>query len=222
MRTLIHLPLCPFARKVRMVLDEKGLNFALRAEPVWERRVDFLALNPACEVPVLVEQDGQVIADSTAICEYLEEVQLDPPLIGVSPPSRAETRRLVAWFDLKFYREVTRNLVDEKVTKRQQGRGAPNSAAVRAGYANIGIHLDYIRYLSERRRWLAGDLFSLADIAAAAQVSCLDFMGDVAWERYPEAKDWYARVKSRPSFRPILADHVPGIQPAAHYADLDF
>jgi glutathione S-transferase len=232
MRTLYHLWLCPYARKVRIALAEKKLPFELEVEKVWERRDAFLALNPAGEVPVLVaaangadtEEDAPplVISDSVAICEYIEETCPEPSLLGTSAEERAEIRRLAAWFDLKFQREVTVNLVDEKINKRFLGLGAPSSAAIRAGHANIGVHLSYIEFLMDRRNWLAGNDFSLADIAAAAQLSCVDYVGDVPWVDYPEAKNWYARVKSRPSLRAVLADHIPGIPPPQHYANPDF
>lgn len=222
MRTLFHFPLCPFSRKIRMVLKEKNLEFELQLERSWERRTEFMAMNPASEVPVLLEGDGRVIADSAVIAEYLEESYRERLLIGIDPMSRAEVRRLVAWFDLKMYREVTVHLVGEKILKGMMKYGAPNGSAIRAGQSNIRHHLDYIGYLTERRTWLAGDHFSLADLAAAAQLSVNDYLGDVPWDEYEPAKDWYARVKSRPAFRPLLADRVPGHPPAAHYADLDF
>jgi glutathione S-transferase len=222
MRTLYHLWLSPGARKVRLILKEKNLDFELKLERTWERRPEFLALNPACEVPVLIEQDGSVLSDSTAIAEFLEEAYPDRPLIGLDPLHRAEIRRLVAWFDVKFNAEVTQNLVEEKMTKRLLGQGQPNSATIRAGSVNLRHHLDYIGWLAERRNYLGGDHFSLADIAAAAHLSTVDYLGDVPWESFENAKNWYARVKSRPSFRPLLADHIPGAAPPKHYADLDF
>ena len=222
MRTLYHFLLSSFSRKVRIALKEKKLEFALEVEEVWERRPAFLALNPAGQVPVLIEEDNSVLADSGAICEYLEEVYPEPALIGAGAKERAEVRRLVAWFDHKFHPEVTRNLVGEKMMKRMRGIGQPNSGAIRAGHQNIHYHLDYIAYLADRRNWLAGEAFSLADIAAGAQLSAVDYIGDVPWDEHPRAREWYARLKSRPSFRPLLADHVPGAPPPAHYADLDF
>ena len=211
MRLLYHMFLSPASRKVRIALREKNLDFELRSEKVWERRPEFLALNPAGQVPVLVEADGAVLADSVAITEYLEEVYREPfALLPESPAERAEARRLVAWFDQKMGREATRNLIEEKLMKRFLGRGEPNSAAIRAGKENLKTHLDYIGYLAERRNWLAGDRYGLADIAAAAQVSCVDYLGDVAWDDYPVAKEWYVRVKSRPSVRPLLADYKIG------------
>ena len=222
MRVLYHLPVDPGSRKVRILLSEKNLEAELKSEKVWERRKGFLRLNPAGEVPVLVEEDGTTIPDHWVIAEYLEEAYPEPSLIGAVPLDRAETRRICNWFDHKFRREVTDNLVQEKIMKRFLGLGEPNSSAIRAGHANIHYHLEYIGWLTDRRCWLAGDDFSLADIAAASQISAVDYLGDVPWEDHEGAKDWYARVKSRPSLRPILADFIPGIVPPKHYADLDF
>ena len=222
MRTLYHLWLSPYSRKVRVALAEKKLEFELQLEKTWHRRPEFLALNPAGKVPVIVEDDGTVLSESTPICEYLDEVYPDCCLIGLEPAGRAEIRRLINWFDLKFGVEVTHNLVDEKLMKRVIGLGGPDSQAVRAGKHNIHYHLDYIGYLTERRTWLGGDDFSLADITAAAHVSAVDYIGDVPWDEHAPAKDWYARVKSRPSFRALLADHIPGLPPPRDYANLDF
>lgn len=222
MRVLHHLWLSPECRKIRILLATKGLEFEMRIEKVWERRPEFLAINPAGTVPVLVEPDGSVVAGNAAVTEFIDEVYPDPPMIGTVPVARAEVRRLVDWFDGKFGREVTANLVDEKIMKRFLGMGQPNSAAIRAGQTNIHHHLDYIGWLCERRKWLAGDEFSLADIAAAAHLSAVDYLDDVPWNSHEPAREWYARVKSRPAFRPLLADAIPGCPPPKHYADLDF
>ena len=222
MKTLYHLWLSPHCRKVRIALAEKKIDYRLETENTWLRRREFLAINPAGEVPVLVEDDGTSIADSQAICEYLEEVVPDPSIFPADLKERAEARRIVAWFDRKFSAEVSENLVGEKIFKRFLKTGAPNSALIRAGQQNIHYHLDYIGWLSERRNWLAGGVFSIADIAAAAHLSSVDYLGDVPWEEHISAKEWYVRIKSRPSFRAILADHLPGEPPPKHYADLDF
>ena len=222
MRILYHLPLSPFARKVRLALAEKRIPFELRVERVWERRPEFLDMNPACQVPVLEEENGLAIADSYAICEYLDEAYPDTPLFGRTLAERVEVRRLVAWFDGKFNAEVTRNLLFEKQMKRLLGRGNPDASAIRAGYQNLRPHLEYIGYLAETRSWLAGPRASLADFAAAAHLSALDYIGDVDWNLNEAAKDWYARMKSRPNFRGLLADRISGVAPPLHYADLDF
>lgn len=221
MRTLFHLWLHPFSRKVRVALTEKKLDFELQIEKVWERRTEFLALNPAGDVPVLIEKDGTTLANSQVICEYLEEVYPEINLLGHDPVQRAETRRLVSWFDVKFNREVTDNLIGEKLMKQFLKTGEPHAPAVRAGHANIHYHLDYIGFLTEKRKWLAGDNFSLADIAAAAHLSAIDYIGDVPWEEHEAAREWYAKMKSRPSFKPLLDDRIPGFTPSSHYEDID-
>ncbi len=222
MRTLYHLWLDPASRKVRLALGEKKLDFQMKVENTGERRPEFLAMNPAGEVPVLIEDGVGVLADGAAICEYLDEAYPEPPLLGREPAARAEARRLVAWFDRKFAAEVSDNLVGEKVMKRFLGLGEPSTEAIRAGLANIHTHLEYIAWLAESRNWLAGNDLSLADLAAAARLSAVDYLGDVPWEAHPGAKEWYARLKSRPSFRPLLKDTIPGLPPPRHYANLDF
>jgi glutathione S-transferase len=222
MLTLYHLRLSPFSRKVRLALLEKRIAFEMHTENVWERRNKFLALNPTGEVPVLIEENGVALSGSDAILEYLDEIQPDPPLYGITPLERAEARRLIYWFDRKFNIEVTENLVTEKIMKRFLGLGEPNSQVIRAGHTNIHTHLNYISYLVDRRNWLAGNNLTAADLAASAHLSAIDYIGDVPWNEYPAARDWYARIKSRPSFRPLLEDHIPGAPPAKHYRDLDF
>lgn len=222
MRTLFHLWLHPFSRKVRIALAEKDLECEFQIEKIWERRTEFLAMNPAGDVPVMVEPDGTVLSNSQVICEYLEEVYPDVNLLGTDPLQRAETRRLIGWFDVKFNREVSDNLLGEKLMKRFLKLGEPHGPSIRAGHANIHYHLDYIGFLTEKRTWLAGDNFSLADITAAAHLSAIDYIGDVPWDEHQPARDWYARVKSRPSFRPLLEDRIPGFVPASHYEDVDF
>ena len=222
MRYLHHLPLSPFSRKVRLVLAEKRLPFELRLEKTWDRREEYLELNPAGTVPTLIEDNGLAVPDSGVICEYLEEAYPDLPLMGRTLAERIEVRRLVAWFDGKFHAEVTRNLLGEKFMKRMSGRGHPDANALRAGYANLRGHLEYLGWLAETRKWLAGGVISLADFAAAGHISALDFAGDIDWNVSAAAREWYARMKSRPSFRAVLADRVAGITPPAHYANLDF
>lgn len=222
MRILYHLPLSPYARKVRLVLAEKRLPFELRVEKTWERRADYLTLNPAGTVPTLTEENGLVIPHSNTICEYLDEAYPDISLLGRTLAERVEVRSVTAWFDERFSHEVSRNLLYEKVMKQAAKRGAPDSAKLREGYAALRSHLNYIGWLAETRKYLAGANLSLADFAAAAHLSALDFIGDVDWSVAPAAKDWYARIKSRPAFRALLSDRVSGFNPPPHYADLDF
>ncbi len=222
---LYHHPLDAPSRRVRLALAEKNVTCDFVIEKPWSPGSDFPALNPAGEVPVLVCTDGkdrEVLADAQAICEFLEETQEGPTLLGKDPLLRAEVRRLIGWFDRKFASEVTAFLVGEKALKRLSGSGEPDSLKIRAGFHNIRSHLDYIVWLTERRNWLAGDHITLADLAAAAHLSVVDYIGDVPWNDYSLAKEWYARIKSRPSFRGLLGVHIAGFLPPSHYADLDF
>ncbi|MGI9391578.1 MAG: FtsZ-binding protein FzlA [Boseongicola sp.] len=218
---LFHVPLSPFCRKVRLSLAEKRLEVELIEERYWERDADFLRRNPAGKVPVL-KIDELTLSESTAICEYIEERYPDPPLLPNDPADRHEVRRLVGWFDDKFHTEVTSKLLYERVNKKITNEGYPDSKNVKSGARAIKKHLDYMGWLLDQRRWLAGNNLSLADFAAAAHLSALDYISDVDWNEFSAVREWYARIKSRPAFRSLLADAVPGFPPPEHYADLDF
>ena len=230
MATLYHHPLCPHSRFVRLALSEFGIEPELIEERAFDRRREFLLLDPAGRTPVLVENNDFAVPGASVIAEWLDETRglaLGPRrLLPEDPARRVEARRLTDWFLNKFHAEVTDWLVNEKVYKRfmtaEQGGGAPNMELVRAARANIRYHLRYIGYLTSTRNWLAGPDMTYADLAAAAHLSCVDFLGDAPWDEDENAKVWYARVKSRPSFRALLADRVMGISPPEHYADLDF
>lgn len=221
MAKLFHAPLSPFCRKVRLSLAEKKIECELVEERYWEQDPDFMRRNPAGKVPIL-KIGGKTLTESAAICEYIEDLHPDPALMPKSPDGRHEVRRLVTWFDDKFHDEVTSKLLYERVNRKIQGTGYPDSSNVKAGAKAIKYHLDYLTWLLDHRRWLAGDQMSLADFAAAAHLSSLDYISDVDWNRSEVLKDWYAKIKSRPAFRSILADQVPGFPPPPHYADLDF
>jgi glutathione S-transferase len=221
MNRLYHYPLSPFSRKVRLCLAEKKIEVELVEERYWEQSPEFLRRNPAGMIPVL-KHGNLMMSESQAICEYLEETNPTPPLLPRDPEGRYEVRRLVSWFDGKFNEEVTTKLLGERVFRKIKGNGYPDSANVKAGAKAIKFHLDYMAWLLDKRRWLAGNEMTLSDFAAAAHLSCLDYISDVDWNRSEVVKDWYAKIKSRPAFRSILADQIPGFRPPAHYADLDF
>ncbi len=221
MARLFHVPLSPFCRKVRLSLAEKKIEVDLIEERYWERDPDFMRRNPAGKVPVL-RLDGVMMSESAAICEYIEETRPDPSLMPKDPVARQEVRRLVSWFDDKFHHEVTSKLLYERVNKKIMKLGFPDSRNVKDGAKAIKYHIDYMTWLLDHRRWLAGDVMTLADFAAAAHLSALDYISDVDWNRSDVVKDWYAKIKSRPAFRSILADQVPGFPPPKHYNDLDF
>ena len=248
MLTLVHFRLCPFSRSIRIALAELGLDTAFVEERPFEGRREFLALNPAGELPVLQGPDGLLLCGALSIAEYLDEaaraggpfqrqststLALPPdaaqrPAFELFPgriKDRAEVRRLVDWFHRKLDREVTRDLLNEKVYARLMANGgphAPDADILRAVRANMRYHLRYVSFLADQRRWLAGDDFSYADIAGAAHLSVADYLGEIAWDDHPRAKTWYMRVKSRPSMRTVLADRLAGFPAAGHYANLDF
>jgi glutathione S-transferase len=229
MPILHHHPLSAGSRYVRLVLAEFGEAVELVERHPLEREDEFLALNPAGTVPVLVDDTDGVIVGPGVIAEYLFETRGhrlgEATLMPGTPKERAEVRRLVSWFLDKFDQEVTAYLINEKVFKRNAPRGnggPPDAAAIRAARANIRYHLRYIGYLTARRNCLAGRAMTCADLVAAAHLSCIDYLGEVPWAEDMMAKQWYARVKSRPSFRQLLADQIRGNPPATHYADLDF
>ena len=230
MPTLYHYPLCPHSRFARLILGEYGIAPEFIEEKPFERRLEFLHIDPSGQTPVIVEDSGTVLSGAGPIAEYFDETMGAAlgrhRLLPEDPGARAEIRRLLDWFNNKFFHEVANWLVAEKIYKRymprEQGGGGPDMDLVRAARANIRTHLRYIGYLAGRRNWLAGERLSYADLAAAAQLSSVDFLGDVPWDEDEGAKLWYARIKSRPSFRPLLADRLPGLSPGPAYADLDF
>ena len=221
MNRLYHVALSPFCRKVRLTLAEKKVEVELVEERYWEKSSDFLRRNPAGKVPVL-RYDNRLFSESQAICEYLDEVIPTPPLMPRDADARYEVRRLCTWFDDKFNAEVTAKVMGERVWKKVQKRGYPDSKTVKEGLAAIKFHIDYMAWLLDQRRWLAGDVMTLADFAAAAHLSCLDYISDVDWNRSEVVKEWYAKIKSRPAFRSLLADQLPGVPPSPQYAELDF
>lgn len=219
---ILQFTLCPFSRKVRLMLGEKGVGY----EPVrylpWERQDEFLDLNPAGQTPVMVDQArGLKLIDSVAICEYFEETVDRATLIGGTAADRAEIRRLVAWFDTQFYREVTGPLMFERMEKRLVHRVGPDTAVLRQIMKAAVEHLDYIDFLLGHTNWIGGSTMSLADLAAAAQISVADYLGGIDWKTHDQAKRWYLGMKSRPSFRPLLAERMEGIKPPAQYEALD-
>ena len=197
------------------------MDVELIEERYWEQSTEFLRRNPAGKVPIL-RHEGALLTESTPICEYIEELNPEPSLIPKDAKARYEMRRLVSWFDDKFHHEVTSNLLYERVNKKVSGQGFPDSKNIKEGARKIKYHLDYMAWLLEHRRWLAGDTMTLADFAAAAHLSSLDYISDVDWNRSSVVKEWYAKLNSRPAFRNILSVQVSGFPPPRHYNDLDF
>jgi glutathione S-transferase len=230
MFTLFHHPFCPRSRFVRLALGEHGLDSRLVEERVWDRREAFLALNPAATTPVLMAESTPAIPGAGIAAEYLDEqhgaLLGEHRLLPQATAERIEVRRLLSWFNDKFFDEASGALVTERIYKRfmnvEQGGGAPSTDVLRAAQANVRYHLAYIGWLARTRNFLAGDRLTYADLAAAAHLSAIDYLGDVPWNEDDAAKAWYVRIKSRPSFRPLLNEWMAGFPASAHYMDLDF
>ncbi len=230
MLTLFHNIMSTPSRFVRLALAEYDVEAMLIDERPWAKRREFLAINPAGTLPVLLAEHNRVVAGGMVIAEYLDEtrgvLKRDKRLFAEDPLERAEIRRLCDWYLNKLEYEVTRHFVRERVFKLQmtveEGGGAPDSSALRAARNNSKQHIKYLNWLAGTRNWLAGPRISYADLSAAAAISILDYLGEIDWKGAPAARDWYVRMKSRPSFRALLGDRVRGLNPAAHYADLDF
>ncbi|WP_407049138.1 glutathione S-transferase family protein [Methyloraptor flagellatus] len=230
MLKIFHHPFSASSRFVRLMCAEYGVQAEYVVERPWDRRREFLIMNPAGTLPVVVENDGPPICGPMVAMEYIDETRGyamgDRRLMPNHAETRAEVRRLVEWFLLKFEAEVTGYLVQEKIYKlempRGLGGGEPDSTVLRAARSNIRHHLKYVGYLAATRDWLAGPRMTFADLAAAATLSCADYLGEVPWDDDDHARHWYARIKSRPSFRPLLADRILAMPPSSTYADLDF
>lgn len=205
------------------MLGEKGVPHELVRESPWMRRDEFLDMNPAGQTPVLVEAGkNTVLIDSVAICEYFEETVERAPMIPGGAAARAEVRRLVAWFDERLYGEVVAPMMEERMRKRLVSRDAPDTRILREAMKTADAHLDYIDYLLDHRRWLGGPVLSLVDLTAAAHLSVADYLGGLDWRGHKQTVDWYAVMKSRPSFRPLLSERMEVIAPPAHYDKVDF
>lgn len=218
---LIHHGISPQSRKIRLIMAEKKMLFVLKEEEPWNVSQEILNINPSGELPILVF-DGNVISGNYAITEYLEESNPQYKLLPEDIKEKAEVRRIMEWFDTKFYNEVYKYIVAEKIIKRFQYKQAPNSKILKAGLNNLKFHMEYVDYLADRNNYIAGKKLSLADLTVAAHLSIIDYLGDISWNDYKNAKIWYAKIKSRPSFKDILKENIRGILPSKSYADLDF
>jgi glutathione S-transferase len=220
---LYQFPLCPFSRKVRLLLGEKGVAYDLLRESPWEQDDAFLDLNPAGQTPVMVDEEkGITLIDSQVIAEYLEETVEHASMISGSPTGRAEIRRLTSWIDQNFYTDVVQPLLNERMKKRLFTRTPPDAGALREAMRKANTHMDYMDYLLDHRNWMAGGTLSLADITAAAHLSVADYLGGIDWTGHEQVRRWYSGFKSRPSFRPLLSERMDTITPPPHYEKPDF
>jgi len=214
MRKLIHLTLSPASRLVRLMIGEKRLS----CDPVQSD-------DPAAHLPVFIELDGSRTEGLWAIVDHLEGTYHDHPLTPEDPLERAEVLRWLDWAMGSFHDLVTRRIVFEKAAQRFTGaasRSAPDMNVIRQGREALRVMLRAIGQAAETNGNLAIRECTLADLAVAAHLSALDYFGEIPWTEYPQTAEWYVRIKSRPSFRTLLGDRVPGQPPTMTYAELDF
>jgi len=222
---LYHFAFDPGSRAARLALGEARVVFEETPVRPWEDDCPVAGLNPSGMPPVLqVAETGRplTLCEPAAILGWLEDRSREPFLMPADPAERAETRRLTTWFDRRFTDEVDAVLLHERMEKPLLRLGPPEARALRAGREALRAHLGQFEGLLAERDWLAGRRLGQADIVAAAHLSVLDYFGEVAWANWPGLKTWYMKLKSRPCFRPLLADRFPGVQPSAWYTDLDF
>lgn len=222
---IYHYPLCPFSRILRIVLNENKVPFELIEECFWNRRQSFLQLNPAGQTPVMLHPEIKIpIAGNWAILEFLQDAyKCNIKDYKDDYDIKIYSRFLLDWFCNKFYNEVIKYIFNEKIIKVLTQNSSPNSNFIRAAKKNMLYHMDYITYLLKQSGYyILGERMSLIDYVIAAQLSTLDYLGDVPWERNELVKEWYALIKSRPSFREILNDEIPEINCSKHYRNIDF
>ncbi len=224
MYTVYHYPLCPFSRQIRVLLKELGIEFNTEKEEYWRRTQRLISMNPAGELPVVVDENGKIYSQIHALIEYFREINEASYLFPESVEARYLMRNLIFWYNNKFYREVTKYIIDEKLIKLLTRVGSPDSEIIRVAKTNLAAHLKYMEsYISKNYSdYLASENFTVADIAASCQLSVLDFFDEIFWDSYPNLKHWYCLIKSRPSFTGLLNDFVPGFNPPSHYYELDF
>lgn len=222
MRKVYYYPLCPFSRQLRIILKEVDSVFTLIKEEFWLKKKEFITLNPNGKLPVLIETSGLVVYDIFTIIEYLREIEPNFHFICNEPEKNVAIRKLFTWFNDKFYHEVTKIILDEKLIKFLKNYGSPRSDLLKIAKTSQKSHFNFIANLLQSNSYLAGDQVTIADIAAASHISVIDYFNEVVWDYYPSVKNWYVLIKSRPSFKPLLQDYTPGFFPPKYYAELDF
>ena len=222
MRKLYHHPSCPLSRQARFILAELKLDCEYIVEEYWLRKEELLKINPSGEVPILVEESGTTICGIYPLIEYFSEKYSAVDLMPETIEDKSEVRRMLSWFNDKFYKEVSNYILEEKLIRPKTSNEAPRTSILRAAKINLKYQLRYLTYLIEQRGFFAMDKFSFADIAAASHISVLDYFNEIFWDQYPALKEWYLIVKSKPSFRPILIDIIKGIKASNQYNLLDF
>jgi glutathione S-transferase len=225
MPSLLHHPLDPSSRLIRLMCAEYGVPLDMQEIKPWLRTADLLEINPAATLPILITDEDVTVVGLLATLHMVEDLYAPDAIAGLLPAEpgpRAEMWRLLEWVTGKLNDEVTRYVLEEKIVKRDQKGATPDPAVLRVAKANLAEHMLYFNWLLAHRTWLGGETMTLADFALAAHLSTLDYLGDIDWPKAGETRDWYSRIKSRPAFRTLLNDRVVAMPPHKGYADLDF
>lgn len=218
MLTLTHLVFSPPSRLARLLVGEKRLQCEFRQ-----------AEDPADHLPALTERqsaddDGIDYVGLWAIIDYLERNYEDHPLF---PDDAGDCRDALRWLDYLtglFPERITKRIVFERASPRYTGalRSSPDMNVVRKGREELVKAMGEFGAVIEPKGNLAGKHCSVADLALAANLSALDYFGEIKWDDFPPMHEWYMRIKSRPAFHSLLTDNVPGQRPSMNYAELDF
>jgi glutathione S-transferase len=219
MYSLYHYPLCPLSRQIRLILQEKSLPFESIIEDYWHKSNAFPEISPSAGIPIL-NNNHQIISDASAIYEYLEEQHPERNLLGDNPLTRAQSRRIANCFNSSFFHLISKTVLMQRIIGFNNNPS--NASVIHQIRDDVRYFIDYIAYLLKKNKWLSGNEISIADFVAASHFSVLDYFGDIPWEHNEYTKQWYAVIKSRPSFKPILQDRIAGFSPNKYYTLLDF
>ena len=221
MFTLYHYYLCPSSRFIRIILEEFKIKYNVQLENYWKPQKDFLKINPAGHLPVLINEEGFPIIGANACLEYFQDLNLKPNLLGENYKDKAEIYRLYHWFDTLFKKEVLDPIVYEKVFSRVVDNITPNSSNIRAALQNLTFHINYLDYLLKQQDYLVTNSLTYLDFLASANLSVLDYLGLLNFEKNENIREWYSKLKSRPSFKTLLRDQIVGLNPDEKYKLID-
>ena len=218
---LYHYYLCPSSRFVRLILEEYKIKYTGQLENYWKPQKDFLNINPAGHLPVLINEQNHSIVGANACLEYFKDLDLKPNLVGDNFKDKAEIYRLFHWFDTLFKKEVLDPILYEKVFSRVVENITPNSSNIRVALQNLAFHIDYLDYLLKNHDYLVSNNLTYLDFLASANFSILDYLGLLRFDNVDNIKEWYFKLKSRPSFKILLSDQIVGLNPDKKYKLID-
>ncbi len=223
MQLLYHHPVCPLSRQARIYLTEFNKEFRLVKEGYGSKEGLLIKLNPIGELPILhLDSIDYYLVGIYSIIEYMLDTQENFYFMPQDVMDRAEVRKYINWFNSKFYREVSKILVNEKIIRLLMHQGAPRSNYIMLAKSNLSKHFNFLTNLLEKNTYIMSEKISCADIAAAAHISVIDYLGEINWDSWVTLKEWYSIIKSRPAFQPILQDRIAGFLPSRDYSNLDF